>query len=667
MRVKTLIIALIITALLIPLGAGAASAATSVDAGQQEGLFGKVLKIGSNTLVLETSNGEVQLVVTDGTRIKVPGLESASLDDIFVEDRIAVFAEITENGYEAIEILKIPSKPARYVHIIGVVEDVSEGTATIVDRDGNTFTLELPEDAPPIEPGAVITAVNRRDLHTGRMVPRALTRLTHVVQRLEQHITELTQRIHELEGRLSDQNLAQEQLHRIERMIQENGDRKLSALESAISVADDSTKVRLAEALEQAGSDLRETALRLGVRPPYVKVAGFITNVNVDRGVITVVVSSERELDVLITDDTEIKTGHGDPASLRDLEPRIHVVVGFNYATKEAITIIVNPLDEPLDAGGEVISVDPDASKVTILVTHRGELTLNVTQDTKIQKNGAEASVRELGPGDIVKVRFIPVSLTALNITAWSPRAVVIKGVISGLAQAAGDGFPKVTVSTPGLRPHTLNVTRSTSITKDGHPSSYDNLEIGVLGSFQFDPATSNAVTINVHSSDEVQVSGVIRAFDTTSRPATMVISGSDRAVGLTLHLDASTQMEKNGHEGASLGDLAVGDLVVAFYNSTTLLASKVVAKSPLAARVVVEGILTRKEGNVWIVDETKVYLNRETHIKSTPEEGARLEVVGFRQPDGVFVALTVVVLDPHSTDLIGVTNIDGYSADRTR
>lgn len=344
MRIKTLIIALIVTALLVPLSTGVASASTGVDTGQQEGLFGKVAKKENNTLLLTTSDGEVLLVVTDDTRIKVPGLETASLDDIFEEDRVAVLAEIAENGYVALEILKIPKKPARHVHIIGVVEDVIGNTVTIVDKDGNTFTLELPEDAPPIEPGAVITAVNRRDLHTGRLVPRAITRLTNVVQRLEQHIKELTQRIRGLEDRLAEQEKAQELLHRIERLIEENGDRKLSALESAIAHAQATTKVRLAEALEQAGSDLRETASRLGVRPPYAKVAGFITNVNTDRGVITVAVTSDRNLDLLVTDDTQIKTGQGNPASLEDLKPRTQVVVAFNHETREAIIIVVNPI-----------------------------------------------------------------------------------------------------------------------------------------------------------------------------------------------------------------------------------------------------------------------------------------------------------------------------------
>ena len=281
-----------------------------------------------------------------------------------------------------------------------------------------------------------------------------------------------------------------------------------------------------------------------------------------------------------------------------------------------------------------------------------------MTRDTKILKNGEEASLSALEPRDFVRFRFVPASLTALNITAWSPRSVAIKGVIIGLTRPVGDGFPKVTLSTPDLRPHTINVTRSTSITKDNQPSTFDNLQIGDMGAFQFDPATSNAVTINVHSLDEVRVSGVIRALDTTSRPSTMVIAVPDRAVGLTLHLDASTQIEKNGHESASLKDLAFGDLVEAFYNPRTLLASKVMAKSPLAARTVIKGILNRTDGNIWTVGERSVLLNRETLIKGTPEIGDELEVVGFQRPDGIFLALAVVVEGAVSVDSLRVHSI---------
>ena len=246
---------------------------------------------------------------------------------------------------------------------------------------------------------------------------------------------------------------------------------------------------------------------------------------------------------------------------------------------------------------------------------------------------------------DLVKIRFLPASMTALRIKAQSPEPVTIKGVISGLALTAVAEFPKVTVYTPGVGLHTFSVTRTTAITKDNRQATFRDLQVGDSGVFVFDPVSSNASRISVRSPEYVAVSGIIQSIDTTTKPVTIVVSTPGALGRLSLHVGESTQIEKDNHENASIRDLAQGDLVVrALYNPNTFNVLKLVITSPPASRVQLEGVLSTIEGVIWTIGESQVHLSRGTHIIGKPMIGATLEVVAFERADGTFLALMIVV-----------------------
>lgn len=87
----------------------------------------------------------------------------------------------------------------------------------------------------------------------------------------------------------------------------------------------------------------------------------------------------------------------------------------------------------------------------------------------------------------------------------------------------------------------------------------------------------------------QTKAKGPITAIDTTA--GTVTIADKKSGESVTVTVDASTRIHKNEQEHATLADLAVGDKANARYNTTTLIAKRIQAKSPKAAKV--EGTIT--------------------------------------------------------------------------
>jgi Domain of unknown function (DUF5666) len=87
------------------------------------------------------------------------------------------------------------------------------------------------------------------------------------------------------------------------------------------------------------------------------------------------------------------------------------------------------------------------------------------------------------------------------------------------------------------------------------------------------------------NSGHESKAKGFIAAVDVNANTITV----SDKKKGLiTIGVDSSTEIRKNGNKNATLADLMIGDRVDARYDGTTLIARRVRVKSAK-----VEGVLT--------------------------------------------------------------------------
>ena len=437
---------------------------------------------------------------------------------------------------------------------------------------------------------------------------------------------------------------AEEQLTRAKRSLEDNADRKLSALDDAVSRSTGENKTRLNDALEDASRDLTETTNKHGVRPPMARIAGIISDVDLDSGLIGIKIASGRVLELHVTEATEIKVTHEDKDSQEDVNVGDQVVAGYNPHTKEALLIVVNP-PEPVEVNAIIASVDIVTSTLTVVIPERGEFVITADERTKIIKDGHEARLGDLEPRDIARIRAIPATRLALRIEARSPRPVGIKGVVAGLSRGGEEEPPKVTVHTPEGRGLTLNITRSTRIIKDEHEASFADLAVGDVGGFQLDPTTHNALAIEVRSPRDVTISGVIGAIDLTSEPPSLVIVNPRGPERLALKADTSTIIEKDGNEHATLRDLAVEDTIVkGTFNPGTRLISRLVIQSPPTARVTFTRILTETSGHAWTVDDKEIVLSRATRTRGKPDVGDTLEVVAVMRPDGNLWALAIIV-----------------------
>lgn len=244
-----------ILALVVALSLNSVGSALSSPALQQEGekvgLFGTVVVIEGNTIKLDTGK---EIETTADTGFHVPGLDTASLDNVSTGDRLSILAlQEADGSLTALQVVVIPGEPADNSHIIGVVTDTENGIITITDAQGNSFTLELPQGAPPVDVGGFLTVVSSRG-ETGQLSPRALERIEDVIDRLLEDIDRAV-------GRAVDH---------IRSLVESNTDHQLAGLENALQRAqraNEQAYQALETALERASSrhdEIIETASNPG-------------------------------------------------------------------------------------------------------------------------------------------------------------------------------------------------------------------------------------------------------------------------------------------------------------------------------------------------------------------------------------------------------------------
>ena len=173
-----------------------ATAATAFAAAPppERDLFGTVVSVGEDSLILDTEDGAVEVPVTDDPKIRFPRKKNATLADLVEGDRLAISLEEEDGLLIADKIALIPEK-TQTRHFPGVVTALSS-TDTIIESitfepPGNgsstTFTLsstiirfrnqqgtdELPPNLADIN-GKFVVVHPTRDPDTGAILNIAL-------------------------------------------------------------------------------------------------------------------------------------------------------------------------------------------------------------------------------------------------------------------------------------------------------------------------------------------------------------------------------------------------------------------------------------------------------------------------------------------------------------
>jgi hypothetical protein len=222
---------------------------------------------------------------------------------------------------------------------------------------------------------------------------------------------------------------------------------------------------------------------------------------------------------------------------------------------------------------GLIALIDTSANTVTIAPKDgSANVTVNVDASTRIKRNGKPASIADLQVGDKAEAKYNLSTMLASKIEA-SINWVELKGVISAVNTAAST----VTITpSKGGADVSLSVDSSTKIKRNSKSATLADLQIGDKVEAKYNGVTMLASKIEVKT-NTAELKGMILAVDTAA--STVTITPSKGGVDVTLNVDASTLIKRNG-KPAALADLLVGDKVEAKYNPVTMFASKIEVKS---------------------------------------------------------------------------------------
>jgi hypothetical protein len=649
-------------------------------AGDIAAVFGTVLNVEAPYVMLATDDDVLKMSVDDETVIKIGDI-NAGINDIATGDRIAATAvEQPDGTLLGKNILVRPREGIQVRHVVGIVIASGDGQTTILDRDGNTVTFDLPPGSRVPEIGEAMTAVTRRDLVSGRIEARATERAEQIIDRLEGQLDKLRDRLEEE---------AVIQAGRLRQLLEENTRRHLSALAEAAGKVkanegrvNDKVRDGAREKLEAAQARYAGSASKYGVEVGNIQVEGTVAAVS--GGSLTLQLRGGGEVDFAVNDKTVIVVKGAENGKLADIKAGDFAVVNFDPEGDPAAPVALKiKVSEPkldrdattnLDVSGidyvdGVIShVERDVKldgveAVVILVNdERGaKIAIKATRDTEITVNGTKATAADLKAGLRAAIKLED-NLRATSIRAYTPNESHrnVEGVIRRI-----DADNRILAIAPARGELVVvSVADDSKIEKDGHAASFADLQVNdlVLAGTRFDMITGEIVRL-IARSPRLTTEGVLSGISLEEH--TIAIRPRD-GEPVRLLVVNETEIKVKGGAGLKFTDLKEGLQVVASWRTAVVdgvvrnLATSVVivrsenetVKGSVARLDAAAGVVVIETGNGRIVElhmpagDRKVSLVKDgQRIGSlrpvAPGDEVRKAV--FVQETGILIALEVV------------------------
>lgn len=137
MRKMVWLVLLVVSVLLLVPGMALAAGPEQEGRGR---VVGKVVAVHGNVLQVSTRDGEVEVIVDDGTRLRIPGVEQPSLEDIAVDDWVIAVGERTGNALHATGVAVLRRGVRAKVRMLrGEVIGVGEDGLTLRTREGEVW------------------------------------------------------------------------------------------------------------------------------------------------------------------------------------------------------------------------------------------------------------------------------------------------------------------------------------------------------------------------------------------------------------------------------------------------------------------------------------------------------------------------------------------------
>lgn len=228
----------------------------------------------------------------------------------------------------------------------------------------------------------------------------------------------------------------------------------------------------------------------------------------------------------------------------------------------------------PAHVVGTVVAVDVDGSTLTLAPKHRAEdLTLNVTDATKIVIDGEDGTLAEIAIGNLVRARFDRKTQDAISLRVLTnpPQPAKVRGTVTAVDQDAAT----VTITPEEGDAVTLNITQDTKLVVNGEPAALADVQVGMGAHAHYNAATMNArhLVAGDIESRPAKIRGTVTAVDLNAATVTITPAEGD---AVTLNITDETKIFIN-HHSAALADVVVGSKAVARYDADTLNAQELV------------------------------------------------------------------------------------------
>ncbi len=628
---------------------------------EDRGLFGTVTEVsgdhpravaGETDITLDTRLGPVEFTATVATQVRIPGFESASVEDLSVGDPLAVFL----SGGTAVSILVKTEQLVGTRHFTGVVTSVmDDGFIGLGNRHGEQITAPGLEDLQAIQIGELVTAVIEQDLTSGGLVVTGLDRASASLERIKAAL-ELAQRSENNPsiGILQQRLIANSTIH-------------LTTLKEVSQRDVPAVAIRTRQELNAVGQAYASALSQYGAGKPMAEATGIVTSIDSLRQRLIIEPHGLDEVEVAITDRTSLwrapaglpdtiaenwLSGQSDTRSYAErfggreiqfaqLDVANRVRGWYDLETASATRILVLPGESlpsrPIDAllslalqgeaNGDVVGVNLNSLPQSLTIQDEvSGITINllVSSESKIGSIDLPLELSSL-PNTSVTASYDPESYSIIELNQLSPAdsGAAVHGVVHSFISKVRPG--NFLILNVDGQIQVFNHTENTVINRDGRRVSISEVRLGDLVRpttryRTWDSADSSApgrekdlVLLSLKSPAAAPVEGTIRGISDAPGEDTLLTISDNWLELISLLVSEDTQLMKQG-QPMEIRDLAVGLQVVT--GSYDALSSRALRLVLTAARSV------PIKGEITAIDESR------SSITVTPLRGAPIGLV---------------------------------------
>ncbi|MEI7844261.1 MAG: DUF5666 domain-containing protein [Chloroflexota bacterium] len=328
--------------------------------------------------------------------------------------------------------------------------------------------------------------------------------------------------------------------------------------------------LQVSDLVEAKYNPITGLANKIEAKLNTVEIKGSVSAVDLDLGTLTVKnIVNGREVTLTVDASTYIKR-LGLLATLNDLQVGDLAEVKHNPVTLQAYKIEAKLYQVGLK--GSLVASDVDLGTLTIKNLINGtEVLLSPVATALIYRLGLPVTLADLQVGDLLEVKYNPVTLQVYRIEAKLYQ-VGLKGSLVAADVDLGTLTIKNLINGTEVL---LSLDASARIYRLGLPVTLADLKVGDLLEGKYNPVTNLVYSISAKPY-VVQLKGSISTVDAGLNTLTVKKYYSTTLVNLTV--DETTIITRRGL-AITLADILVGNIVEVKYNPVTLLAYNIVVR----------------------------------------------------------------------------------------